>query len=239
MTTMTEQSIEEFITTFNRLHKAICRELREDDRLDFTVAVARYEDKRKSWPFGTDLRMLARLRNVLVHEQRHPKQYLAHPSKGSLQTLQRVLNSVEKPTLLIPRFQRTVECVGVDDALSDILPRVLAGSFSQFPVYDDDEFKGLLTENGIVRYLAHHQTSQDSLIELAEVSVRALLRQDENRKNVAFAPRTERLDAMLDRFAQQPVLEAVLITAKGKKEEKLLGIATQWDALKARKELRP
>jgi hypothetical protein len=41
---------------------------------------------------------------------------------------------------------------------------------------------------------------------------------------------------MLDRFAQHPVLEAVLITATGKKEEKLLGIATQWDAVEALKE---
>jgi predicted transcriptional regulator len=236
---MTDHSIEEFITTFNRLHKAICRELGADDYLDFSVAVRRYQEKFGSWPHREDLLALGRLRNVLVHEQRRPKQYLAHPTEASLQTLRKVLDSFERPLLVLPRFQCKVVCVGMDEVLSEILPRVLSGNYSQFPVYDGDEFKGLLTENGIVRYLAHHRASQDSLIELAEVSVRVLLRQDENRKNFAFAPRTERLDALLDRFAQQPVLEAVLITANGKKEEKLLGIATQWDALEARKELRP
>lgn len=235
---MTEQSIEEFLTTFNRVHKTICRELNIDDRIDFADAARCYEQKRKSWSHTGDLLVLARLRNVLVHEQRRPKQYLAYPSATTMEILRRVLAALENPVYVIPRFQRSVEVIGLNDPLSEVLPRVLNRRYSQFPVYAGDTFKGLLTENGIVRYLAHHRVSQDSLIELAEVSVGALLRQDENRKNVAFAARTERLDALLDRFAQQPVLEAVLITANGKKEEKLLGIATQWDALEARKELR-
>lgn len=233
---MTEQSIEDFLTAFNRVHKAICRELDIDDRTDFAEAARMYERKRRSWSHTGDLLVLARLRNVLVHEQRRPKQYLAHPSPTTMETLNRVLGALESPEYVIPRFQRNVEVVGPDDPLSEVLPRVLKGNYSQFPVYDGDAFKGLLTENGIVRYLAEHRRSTDSIIDLADVPVRSLLKQDENRRNCAFAPRTERLDAMLDRFAQHPVLEAVLITATGKKEEKLLGIATQWDAVEALKE---
>lgn len=233
---MTDQSIEEFLTTFTRVHKAICRELHIDDRTDFADAARMYEGKRRSWRHTGDLLVLARLRNVLVHEQRRPKQYLAHPSEMTMEMLNRVLTAMESPKYIIPRFQRNVEIVGLDEPLSEVLPRVLEGNYSQFPVYDGNTFKGLLTENGIVRYLAEHRRSTDSIIDLADVPVRSLLKQDENRKNCAFAPRTERLDDMLDRFAQQPVLEAILITQNGKKEESLLGIATQWDAVEALKE---
>ncbi len=236
---MTDQSIEEFLTAFNRVHKAICRELDIDERTDFADAARMYERKRRSWSHTGDLVVLARLRNVLVHEQRRPKQYLAHPSPTTMETLNRVLGALESPEYVIPRFQRNVEFVGPDDPLSKVLPRVLKGNYSQFPVYDGGTFKGLLTENGIVRYLANYQGAEGSLIELADVSVQSLLEQDDNRENWAFAPRTERLDEMLDRFAQNPILEAVLITASGKNDQKPLGIATQWDALEAIKERTP
>lgn len=234
---MIEQSIEDFLTAFNRVHKAICRELNIDDRTEFATAARMYEQQHKSWAHTGDLLVLARLRNVLVHEQRRPKQYLAHPTQTTIETLNRVLLALERPSYVIPRFQRVVEVVGIDDALSEVLPRILRGGYSQFPVYDGAAFKGMLTENGIVRCIAEHRQAVDSIIDLADVSVRILLKQDENRKNYAFASRTERLDAMLDRFVHNPVLEAVLITANGKKDEKLLGIVTQWDALEARGEI--
>jgi predicted transcriptional regulator len=236
---MTEQSIQQFITAYNRVHKALCRELKHEGHLEFSKAVRRYGDLHRSFRYIADLQLIGDLRNVMVHEQLRPNEYLAYPSHTTMATLQKVLDELENPEYLIPRFQRKVEVVSPEDPLSEVLPRVLKGNYSQFPVYDGDTFKGLLTENGIVRYLAHHRTSIDSMIELADVSVSSLLKQDENRRNCAFAPRTERLDAMLDRFAQSPILEAVLITASGKKDEKPLGIATQWDALEAIKERTP
>jgi predicted transcriptional regulator len=235
---MTENSIEQFITAFNRVHKAMCKELKQEGRLEFSRAVRLYGELHRSFRYTEDLLLLGQLRNVMVHEQIRPNEYLAHPSATTMATLQKVLDKLENPDYLIPRFQRTVEVVSLDDSLSDVLRRVLKCDYSQFPVYQDGSFKGLLTENGIVRYIAEYQGSDGSLIDLADVSVRSLLKQDENRRNCAFVPRTERLDAMLDRFAQSPVLEAVLITANGKKEERLIGIATQWDAVEALKERR-
>lgn len=47
--------------------------------------------------------------------------------------------------------------------------------FSQFPIYQENRFSGLLTENGITRGLANHSTKVMTLIELGEATVMDLL----------------------------------------------------------------
>jgi predicted transcriptional regulator len=235
---MTSQAIEDFITTFNRVEKSIREQLSLRGHTDLGDAIREYEQRNRSWRRGRELRVLANLRNVLVHDHVVPKKYLAHPSDASMVTLRAILEELERPERVIPKFQRPVACVSADDTLAEVMTRIHKDDFSQFPVYDGETFRGLLTENGIVKYLAHHRVAADSIIDFSDVYVRSLLRQDENRANYAFADRNERLDTMLDRFVNQPVLEAVLITANAKKDEKLLGIVTQWDALEARKGIR-
>jgi predicted transcriptional regulator len=151
--------------------------------------------------------------------------------------LKRVLDVLEHPVVLVPRFQRPVQVVSPDDSLGEVLAKIHKADFSQFPVYDGDAFKGLLTENGIVGFLAEYRASHETIIDFADVQVRQLLKHDENRRNFEFVSRNEHLDIMLQRFANQPTLEAVLITANGKRAEKLIGIATQWDAMEAIKSL--
>jgi predicted transcriptional regulator len=56
--------------------------------------------------------------------------------------------------------------------------------YSQFPIYDEDEFVGLLTENGITRWLAKHVTQVLSLVDFEEIPVSALLQEEEMRENV-------------------------------------------------------
>lgn len=233
---MTDQSIDAFLTTFNRLHKVICKELQVDDQKPFATVVKSFEKLHPQWPHADDLLVLARLRNLLAHEYVLQNESITHPSQWSIRTLHIAIESVENPIRVTPRFAREVEVIGIKDRLGDVLPRVLTGNYSQFPVYDDHTFVGLLTESGVVRFLANNQVSGGSTIELATISVLDLLMQDNNRTNCDFAPENERLDTLLERFSHNPILEAVLITATGKKEEKLIGIATQWDAVEALKE---
>lgn len=225
------ESPEEFVTRYNRVHRAICNELGVDETTDFVKAAKAYAEKRTSWRYTEDLKVIAKLRNVLVHEQFRVKEYLAHPSATSIMKLDKVLDALEKPKLIVPMFQREVVTVQYNQTLSDVLPLVLEQQYSQFPVYDEQTFQGLLTESGVIRYLAQYRAAHDSLIELADVSVHALLEKDENQKNYVFAPRSERVDETVGRFSSNPVLEAVLVTANGKKKEQLMGIVTRWDAL--------
>jgi predicted transcriptional regulator len=101
--------------------------------------------------------------------------------------------------------------------------------YSQFPVYADKRFRGLLTENGVTRWLARHVAKTLSLVELDEIPIGHVLQNEEERKNHQFVSRNMRVDDVSALFAKQALLEAVLLTASGKESEKLLGIATRWD----------
>jgi CBS domain-containing protein len=89
----------------------------------------------------------------------------------------------------------------------------------------------LLTENGVTRWLAGHVVRTLSLVELDDIRVEQVLRNEEERRNYHFVPRDVRVDDVSALFAKQALLEAALITTNGKETEKLLGIATRWDIL--------
>jgi predicted transcriptional regulator len=98
-------------------------------------------------------------------------------------------------------------------------------------VYRAEQFVGLITENGITRWIANHVHTVDSLVELRDVFVRAVVKEEETSKNVAFVARATPVDVVLRIFADSPILEAILITNVGRKTEAPLGIITRWDVV--------
>ena len=93
-------------------------------------------------------------------------------------------------------------------------------------------FRGLLTENGITRWLAHHVATKLSLVDLEEIHVTEVIENEEKRTNCLFVAQDSRVDDVVGKFSSGELLEAVLVTATGKDSETLLGIATGWDIIR-------
>ena len=149
-----------------------------------------------------------------------------------MERLEAILRRLTNPALAIPTFaKKKVEIVSVSDPLADVLKRISERDYSQFPVYDGNVFKGLLTENGITRWLAHHVSNELSLVELADIPVKKALREEEKRPNWLFVHRNKPVDKIKELFADHELLEAVLITYSGNRSENLLCIATRWDII--------
>jgi hypothetical protein len=70
-------------------------------------------------------------------------------------------------------------------------------------------------------------------MDLDEIPVRQVLRDQEKFQTWGFMSRDERVDDLRGNFASNPLLEAALITAHGMESEKLIGIVTRWDILQA------
>jgi len=223
--------VERFEAAYNSIDRFLRKRLGKEHSTSFIALVADYE---RTHRMGTDsdyLRMAADLRNVLVHEKTKPYQPVAVPTMPVVDTLERICRRLTNPPLVVPRFQRPVEVVTLDDSLAKVLKRVSQREYSQFPVYDAERFRGLLTENGITRWLAHHVSKNLSLVELDEVMVRQVLPEEEKRPNCLFVSRSNTLDEVRALFAEKELLEAVLITEAGKPAEKPIGIVTRWDVL--------
>jgi len=124
-----------------------------------------------------------------------------------------------------------VETASVEDSLARVLKIIRQRDYSQFPVYEGDCFCGLLAENGITRWLAHHVATEISLVELDDIPIKQVLENEEKRKNYHFVAQDTRVDDVGQLFVSQESLEAVLITQSGKESETLLGIATRWDMI--------
>ena len=221
--------IERFEAIFNRIHG----ELRKGtDRPDggFIAVLNEYGNKRKWWPHKTELARIADLRNIIVHDKFKPYEYIAVPTDTVIARLEHIEKSSVSPRTACSEFRRAeVIRVKLNETVDDVLKKVYHLDFSQFPVYDGERFVGLLTENGITRWLADYAQNHDSILLFTDATVQNVLEKEERRSNFKFVPRTMTIDEVIYAFKNRQDLEAVLVTANGQEHEKLLGIGTRWD----------
>src|SRR5262249_13019171 len=146
-----------------------------DRYVSFMHLVNTYAGKHPSWCDADLLRVIADVRNAIVHGKTEPYRYVAVPTPVLAQSLRVCRDRLINPARAIPTFQRKVERVSVHDDLAKVLTVIKERDYSQFPVYEADKFRGLLTENGITRWLAHHVATKMSLVELEDVPVKEVL----------------------------------------------------------------
>jgi predicted transcriptional regulator len=224
--------VQEFIVTYNTLDGELRRRLQLGRETAFSRVLNDFAEKHKGWLDVEYLRTANDLRNLLVHEPKRAYDYVAIPSSAMVAKLKDVCDRILNPERVLPKFGRKVETVAPTNSLAQVLRQIAQRDFSQFPVYTEEEFDGLLTENGITRWLAHHVTTELSMIELEEVLVGHVIPEEEKRGNWQFVPREETVEAVRELFAKEELLEAVLITHSGNPQESLLGIATRWDIIR-------
>jgi len=220
-----------FVACFNRIDRYMRDHLRADPSEGFVSVLQRYGQKRP-WTVGLDdLRAFASLRNVVVHSVMNPESPWFQPSQEALDTIQHIEARMREPECVGQHFTRAVEVVSVGDSVVSVLQRVRRFNFSQFPVYDGDRFQGLLTENGVTRWLARHVEEELSLVDFEEERVATLLTFEESKAVFRFIAAATPLDQVAYLFASHADLEAALITEHGTATEPLVGIVTVWDVV--------
>jgi predicted transcriptional regulator len=166
---------------------------------------------------------------VLVHRRTLPALEMATPTDEVVAKLEMIRDRMTHPPRVYPRFRKQVAVVAPQDSLEQVMRLVAKSGFSQFPVMDGDEFVGLLTENGITRWLACKIVTSLSLVDFADARVRDLVGNEERRKNFLFVDRKMAMVEVKEKFRSNGLLEAALITEKGQAGEKLLGLINRWD----------
>jgi len=228
--------IERFLAAFNAIEQYFRTSLRENSELPFLTLLFDYS---KQWPMTLDdlylLRACADLRNAIVHHRTEPRRYISVPVPSVVWELEEIYKRLLNPKRVIPRFAKPVETLEPRDTLSVALRKIRDMDISQFPVYAGEVFTGLLTENGVTRWLAHHTATVLSLVDFEEVFVEQVVAEEEKRPNWKFISRDKAVDEVVAMFAANPSLEAALITQHGKHIEKPLGIITRSDILEVKR----
>jgi predicted transcriptional regulator len=223
--------VDALVHCYNEIDGELRRRLRKNKTVGFFQLVAEFERDGACPKECALLKRAAELRNFVVHEPKHDGDICTVPTAMFLRELAAIKKRLIAPEPVIPRFAKSVVTISPVDTLAHVLREISVREFSQFPVYNSGKFKGLLTENGITRWLAKHVQRTLSLVDVEEVYVSDLLREEEQRNNYHFVAKIFPVEEARRMFREKEQLEAVLITAAGQRSEPPLGIITRWDML--------
>jgi predicted transcriptional regulator len=236
---LTEQErIERFEAAYNRIDHALAELVGESPSLRRRTFAARVRSavhrRRQFARFADFLFEIGELRNALIHNRRGDDDYIAVPSEQTVLELEHIEQAMFSPPRVIPRFACSVVSLQANQSLADVFRLVRNDGHSRYPVYENGGFIGLLTSNGVARWLARQGANGAFSVNLDRVLVGDVLQADHRRNAVAFLSRDSAIDEADQLFIDQPNLEAILITEHGKPSQKPLGLISAGDIVNAR-----
>ena len=217
--------IERFIAAYNRIDDRLQREMESPNT--FRSAVDNFARRYPFWRDAETLRTFAALRNFLIHEKLRPFDYPCVPSEAATREIERIGEDLTHPVTIGASFGREVWTLAPDAPLQSALEGIARRNVSRFPIYQGRDFVGLLTENGIARFLAQIVASGAGFD--AQTPIREVLPRETKRRNFRFAdPKTSVAQAAFW-FHEDTFLEAILIADGGQEKSPLRGILTRGD----------
>jgi hypothetical protein len=232
MTTTLEKNLSErFEVAFNQIHSWLRKNIKGNHSDKFTDLLKngfpQHSLIRKNY---YDLKMFARLRNSIVHEKVGQGFYIAEPHENVVQQIEKIANLVYQPKYALLIGTKPVVYYQEDARLFDVLDVIKTKPYSIFPIYDQNGFKWLLTAECIIQWLA--QNPSNAKLHLDLIKIKNLYEFSINRSVEFVGKETDmfEVEEIFEHFHQKNRrLEAVIITATGKKAEKPLAIITPRD----------
>jgi CBS domain-containing protein len=222
--------IERFLSAFNAIEGRLRQSLDAGNGVGFRELSRRYAHRHRWWKREDDaMEPLAEMRNFLVHRRVEPHVYAAVPRREVVELIESIRDRLTKPRTVHDAFAREVITVAPRSTLAEVLRVIGEAEITHFPVVDGGRFVGLLTTDGIARWLARN-VHEISPADLEGVAVEDVLAAEEPRESVAFVPRSTPVDDAIDLFGTNPRLRAILVTETGRASEAPLGIITTSDA---------
>ncbi|WP_281658958.1 CBS domain-containing protein [Halobacillus sp. Cin3] len=227
--------VEEFEITFNQIHQHL-KELNGYPKNDNFVELLQHSKLKHSVVrvHFDQLKQYAKLRNAIVHERISGDYYIATPHEDVVHHLKSIQKILEQPPEALTFATRPVLFFKTSTNLLHIMEAFSKHGISQFPIYDDSHhFAGLLTNDGIVRFLA--QTAENGGNPALHVQASDILGYEKH-ANVQFLSATASVFDLEERFEkslnEDKKLKAVILTKTGQSDDLPMGIVTTWDLIK-------
>lgn len=180
--------------------------------------------------YATPLRTFGDLRNLLAHNNNED---IATPTDQTVKEIKYIYHLLTNPPTAYHIAHKEVKKFDINDSLTEVLEVIQKERYAQYPIYDQGEFEGLLTESGIAYWLST-QLSQQS-ISLQRTTIEDVLVNDKKRSNYKFIPSTMDIYEIENKLADIHT-EALFVTDSGNPNQKIHGIITRWDVIQQREE---
>lgn len=232
---MAEPNSARFIIAFNKIEKALKEIIASKDYVTFFRSIELAKKKNATVrKYEDDLREFADLRNAIVHHRTSTEYVIAEPHMEIVELIEQIEELLSRPVTVGTMFARTVHVFDAEDSLAKVLRIVRGHTFTQWPVYENGVFSGLITGGGIARWLV--ETQDEKVISREITRMQDILKHEKDGRNHRFIASATSVYEAEEIFKQSVMegggLEALLITQNGKKEEKLTGIITPIDLIK-------
>ncbi|WP_249870614.1 CBS domain-containing protein [Oceanobacillus saliphilus] len=221
-----------FLTAFNRIEKELKSMLMKKE-LGFSRAVRVLQKSNAIIKqYTDDLLEFAELRNAIVHNRLDMAFVIAEPHDSVVNRIEKIEQELTQPKKVDPLFIKRVIAFQQNDPLYHILDVINHKGITKFPIYNGDDFQGLVTHKGIAKWLARRTKTNTG--PLFETSIMEVL-QGEKFDNYKFISTGTSVYEAMEIFREQigngNRLEALLITENGTSKGELLGIVTNWDIM--------
>jgi len=221
---------EKFLDIYNKIDIYLKKSDNYESYINFSQKVKNTKNKVVQ-RFKEELLSFGELRNAIVHNPRIGNKAIAEPHESSVLRITALHEIITNPKKVIPEFQFKVLGAKKEEFINDILLEMKKASFSQFPVFDENEnVLELINNNTVSRWLSS-KIEENGTIIIENIKVADLLIEIEFNKNYKFISRNTSIYEAYDLFInhinkQKRNLDCLFITHTGKSNEKLLGLIT-------------
>ncbi len=218
-----------FETAFNRIHKILKDTVKHAETDKFTELVHKGYNHVLIRHYKEDLCQFAKLRNAIVHEKIDVDYYIAEPHLDVVKEIERIAAEFEEPKTGLSISSKEVYYFYEEDLVKDVLSCMKKTGHTRFPIYNkEDKYSWLLTTREMISWLTNQFNNPK--IDLNQVKVKELYKREES--HVVFVSQNATVFEIEDIYDEDhEKIEAVIITATGKKTEKPNGIITSRDLL--------
>ncbi len=177
--------------------------------------------------YSTILKEYAELRNAMVHMRDGRGEIIAIPTDATVQTIEMIADEICIVKRVSDYFLKSVVTCQKNDTMLTIQKIMEENDISKVPVYEGNEYLGIVT----IEMIAHWACGQLTSTKQEEKVSECCLNMDDHR--VFFLKQNATVKEVEDIFIQSLTkgihVQAIIITAKGSRSEKPKGIITVQD----------
>lgn len=214
-----------FIMKFNELHNIYRMKYdpsSNDDFDSFWRLVRLAEDKKDKVTirhFST-LRTIKDLRNLFGHAETNVLPNVAIPSEEIINSIEQILFELTAPITITEFLKITnklniVELLKTEDTLLEFLRSVKENKFSQYPLFDQECFRGIISENSLTNWIANDKF-EEGIIDFGDHKLNEIYEYEEMSEGRDFEIfyKEDKLIKVLDIFEKKPGCKNIIVTGK-------------------------
>ncbi|HEL9599164.1 TPA: CBS domain-containing protein [Streptococcus suis] len=232
---------ERFLQLFNDLDKVLRKVCGIADEKHEAVGsmLTKAKDLSRHNPVAANwdkLYVARQLRNLMVHEKRTGLAEVAQPSQELIVTLENVIAQYQKPKtiqnfVVESDFAKPV-WFDTNATLIDILRVIKDKKYSQFPIFDDGKYVGMVSENAITNWLAKSLTDERLITGCRDVSAKDILKEEESGREPFMIYKESTLYDVIDVFESKQATVVLVCEQSGSdlvSSNKLIAVLTVYD----------